>query len=91
MYVRPLISNCTLSDSDQCPHSNLLISFLDVITTVQERSYLGRSTNTFKGGGILVYLTNRVVLIATYSPYLFHSSLQFKINTNNQIKSNPSR
>jgi hypothetical protein len=44
-----------------------------VITTVHEHSYLGRSTNTLKGGGILIYQTNRVVLVATYEAPVLQS------------------
>jgi hypothetical protein len=43
----------------------------DVITTVRESSYLGRSTNTTKGGGILIYQIQNVILIAMY---INHSS-----------------
>ncbi|PRP74116.1 hypothetical protein PROFUN_06441 [Planoprotostelium fungivorum] len=46
-----------------------------IITSIQERSYYGRNTNTEVGGGIIVCKTAKSVLVATYPGSVSHEAI----------------
>ena len=50
-----------------CSASNVRARTVDLLTTVMESAYYGRSTSSSAGGGIVLVKTQRVLVLATYT------------------------